>query len=276
MPSTLHGPSSEGPLSGAPDHRCVPNGDTPCRCPRCGWLGTFFDTRKYQFTDSDSNKLQARNVCPHCSPKTSVQQLRQKGLDALRQEHALLLKPGFQARGDRGERRDQIERFFERIGQPPLLGPITVPATTPLHYLGGMAALNLPSPTGTGDWHMEQTFFRQREKRSRSFISGVGCPTDTTSMLSDAGIYDCTAMLDELGIPHESAVAYAASHARACADLVLSAVMHDRPLDFVTLDDWMPRDSDKQQVFDLLAKALDHLTAEQKDKVLQWQRRNAL
>ncbi|MFA7531728.1 MAG: hypothetical protein WCY98_08610 [Castellaniella sp.] len=148
--------------------------------------------------------------------------------------------------------------------------PITLPATSRLCYLGGMAALNLPSPTGTGDWHTEQTFFRQREKRSRSFISGVGCPTDTTPMLGDTGVYDCTATLDELGIPHESAVAFAASHARACADLVLASVMRGVSPDFVALDDWMPRDSDKQQVFDLLEMALGHLTAEQKDKVLGW------
>lgn len=147
---------------------------------------------------------------------------------------------------------------------------ITLPATSRLCYLGGKAALNLPSPTGTGDWHMEQTFFRQREKRSRSFISGVGCLTDTTSMLGDAGVYDCTATLDELGIPHESEVAYAANHARACADLVLASVMRGVSPDFVALDDWMPRDSDKQQVFDLLGMALGHLTAEQKDKVLGW------
>jgi len=155
------------------------------------------------------------------------------------------------------------------------LTPITVPATSRLRYLGGMAALNLPSPTGTGDWHVQETFFRQREKRSRSFISGAGCPTDTISVLGEAGIYDCTAVLDALGIPHEGEVAYAATHARACADLVLSAVMHGERPDFVVLDDWMPRDSDKQQVFDLLEKALDHLTAEQKDKVLEWQKKNA-
>lgn len=155
-----------------------------------------------------------------------------------------------------------------------LKSPITIPATSRLRYLGGTAALNLPSPTGTGDWHMEQIFFRQREKRSRSFISGVGCPTDTTPMLGDTGVYDCTATLDELGIPHESEIAYAASHARACADLVLTAVLHGEQPDFVVLDDWMPRDGDKQQVFDLLAQALGYLTAEQKDKVLEWQNGN--
>jgi hypothetical protein len=153
---------------------------------------------------------------------------------------------------------------------------ITIPATSRLHYLGGMAALNLPSPTGTGDWHMEQTFFRTREKRSRSFISGAGCPTDTTSILGDVGVYDCTSVLDELGIPHESVVAYAANHARAIADLVLAAVLRGESPNFVVLDDWMPRDSDKQQVFDLLARALGHLAVEQKCKVFQWIHKNAI
>ena len=115
--------------------------------------------------------------------------------------------------------------------------PITVPATSRARYLGGMAALNLPADSGTGDWHMEQTFFRQRETRSRSFISGEGCPTDTNHLLGDEGIYDCTGKLDALGIPHESEAAYAASHARACADLVLGAVMRGERPDFVTLDD---------------------------------------
>lgn len=154
--------------------------------------------------------------------------------------------------------------------------PITIPATSKLHYLGGMAALNLPSPTGTGDWHMEQTFFRSRANRSRSFISGIGCKTDTTTILGDAGVYDCTEVLDELGIPHESVVAYAANHARATADLVLAAVLRGESPDFVVLDDWMPRDSDKQQVFNLLSKAVGHLSAEQQDKVLEWERKNAI
>lgn len=155
------------------------------------------------------------------------------------------------------------------------LSPITIPATSRSRYLGGMAALNLPSATGTGDWHFEQTFYRQRDKRSRSFISGTGCPTDTTALLGDAGVYDCTATLDELGIPHEGAVAWAANHARACADLVLAAVMRGVQPDFVTLDDWMPRDEDKRQVFDLLAKAVGYLPVGQQDEVARWQKKNS-
>lgn len=152
--------------------------------------------------------------------------------------------------------------------------PITLPPTTKRRYLGGMAALNLPSASGTGDWHFEQTFFRLREKRSRSFISGTGCLTDTNPMLGDRGIYDCTAVLDDLGIPHESPVAFAASHARAIVDLVLAAVMRGQSADFVVLDDWMPRASDKQEVFELLEKALEYLSLDQQDEVNQWKSKN--
>ncbi|SDU13752.1 hypothetical protein SAMN05216296_1987 [Pseudomonas pohangensis] len=156
--------------------------------------------------------------------------------------------------------------------------PIPPTSLSPLVYIGGMAALNLPSPTGTGDWHMEQTFFipRPSGRRSRSFISGAGYPTDTTSILGDEGIYDCTATLDDLGILSESSTAYAASHARATADLVLDAVLRGLSPCFVTLDDWMPRDSDKQQVFDLLARAMPYLTADQQENVRWWERKNAM
>ena len=68
--------------------------DKPCRCPRCGWLGTIHDAEAYQ-------------------------PLGQKGLDALYREYALLLKPGYQHQGDRAERRAQLERFFEHIDHPP-------------------------------------------------------------------------------------------------------------------------------------------------------------
>lgn len=151
---------------------------------------------------------------------------------------------------------------------------IDIPETSPLRYLGGMAALNLPSATGTGDWHMEQTFFRQRQTRSRSFISGVGCATDTTALLGDTGVFDCTALVDELKIPHAAGPVYAASHARAIADLVLAAVMRGEPADFVCLDDFMPRAADKQQVFDLLAMAMPHLPAAQQQEVRKWQTRS--
>jgi hypothetical protein len=153
---------------------------------------------------------------------------------------------------------------------------ITIPPTSRQRYLGGMAALNLPTPDGTGDWHIEQTFFREREKRARSFISGEGCPTDTIRLLGDRGVHDCTQVVDSLHIPHESPIVWAASHARAIADLVLGAVMAGRSPAFVRLDDFMPRDTHKQQVFDLLDIATPKLTSDQQAAVLAWQKKNQI
>lgn len=89
--------------------------DRPCRCPRCGWLGTIHDSD--QFTPQGTSDV--LDVCPRCAPEIRVQVLGQAGLDALRREHKLLLKPSFkQQRYERDARREQIERFFEHIHQP--------------------------------------------------------------------------------------------------------------------------------------------------------------
>lgn len=150
--------------------------------------------------------------------------------------------------------------------------PVIIPATSPTCYLGGMAALNLLSDEGTGDWHAEGTFFIPRgPRRARSFISGAGCDTDTMTLLGDAGIFDATAIVDAMGILHVDGPVYAATHARAIADLVLGAVLRQASPDFVILDDWMPRDSDKQQVFDLLAVALPRLSPDHQHAARAWQ-----
>jgi hypothetical protein len=44
--------------------------DTPCRCPRCGWLGTVHDAHEYH-----PDELQTLNVCPRCAPEIEVQTL---------------------------------------------------------------------------------------------------------------------------------------------------------------------------------------------------------
>lgn len=163
--------------------------------------------------------------------------------------------------------------YADGMTSPPRISGMNTPllTTSPTRYLGGMAALNLPSPQGTGDWHMVETFFSPNRTRSRSFISGTGCLTDTTPLLGTQGIYECTALVKSLQIPHEAGAVYAANHARAIADLVLAAVLRGESPDFVRLDDWMPRDSDKQEVFAMLATALSQLEHQQ-----QYQHHTAL
>ena len=61
------------------------NDETPCKCPKCGWIGIFSDTDRYVPTDADFNEQEPRNVCPKCTSEVDVQALGQKGLDGLRQ-----------------------------------------------------------------------------------------------------------------------------------------------------------------------------------------------
>lgn len=150
-----------------------------------------------------------------------------------------------------------------------------IPAITEGRYLGGMAALNLPTCVCGGDWHLEQTFFRARKRISRSFISGEGCPTNTNPLFGDTGIYDCTHILDAMGILHEGTIVLAATYVRAIADLVLDAVLRNLSPNFVVLDDWLSQISDKRLVFELLSEATRYISAGQAEAVRQWILRNS-
>ena len=33
------------------------NEETPCKCPKCGWLGLYSDTNKYVPIDADFNEM---------------------------------------------------------------------------------------------------------------------------------------------------------------------------------------------------------------------------
>jgi hypothetical protein len=156
-----------------------------------------------------------------------------------------------------------------------MISRFSIPRINEGCYLGGLAALNIPGSGASGDWHLQQTFFRPRRKLSRSFISGEGCPTNTNKYFGSEGIYDCTAILDELSIPYESAPVFAASHIRAAADLVIDAVSRGLSPDFVVLDDWLPLAIDKAGVFELLERAEQYMPVDQQEAVRKWKDRNA-
>lgn len=78
--------------------------DTPCQCPRCGWLGTLHDTHELQ---SDP----PQNICPQCTTETAVQNLGKKGLDGLRSEFK---KRAWNTK-ERADRLSQLQHFFQRI-----------------------------------------------------------------------------------------------------------------------------------------------------------------
>jgi hypothetical protein len=75
-------------------------------CPRCSWLGAEIDIGKV-------------SACPLC--KTTVNPLRQKGLDRLRTHYRVLTKIGSSfatTMEEKDAERTRLEQFFHRIGEP--------------------------------------------------------------------------------------------------------------------------------------------------------------
>ena len=109
-------------------------------------------------------------------------------------------------------------------------GVLEIPQTSPTRYISGIVALNIPSERGTGDWHETSIFFTSRVRMPRSFIIERGQPFDPSDFLGSVGRYDAAAALDSMGVKHPEGPVYAASHARAIADLVIASVLRGEML----------------------------------------------
>ena len=94
------------------------NDETPCRCPKCAWIGMYRDAHEYRPMGADFNEMEAINVCPRCTDEVEVQTLGKKGLDGLHREHDLCTKMGYAHVPEKMERRAQIERIGQPLKQP--------------------------------------------------------------------------------------------------------------------------------------------------------------
>ncbi|ANF24897.1 hypothetical protein MT1_0358 [Pseudomonas sp. MT-1] len=150
------------------------------------------------------------------------------------------------------------------------MSSIVIPQTTRNRYLSGIAALNLPSAAGTGDWHFLQTFFVQRSRRSTGFICGLGCEIDTTAFLGDVGVFECSKLLKSLDIEFVGDAAYSANHTRAVADLVIAAIRIGRNVDHLCIDDWLPKMSDKERLIAMLQQAYSNMNEELRQALNVW------
>ncbi len=146
---------------------------------------------------------------------------------------------------------------------------LEIPRTSPTRYLSGIVALNILSERGTGDWHPD-VFRRRRTRTPRSFVIERGQEADPSAILGEEGLYDAGPVLDAMHVPHPEGPVWAATHARAIADLVLGSILRDESPHHVALDDWMPRDGDKQEVLDLLERAVSQLDRQEVEALKKW------
>lgn len=145
--------------------------------------------------------------------------------------------------------------------------------TSPEFYLTGLAALNLPSPTGSGDWHFQSVF--SEHGYTRGFYAGIGAEINTNSLYESNDIEECSQALKNLGIEFDGEKAYAATHPRAIADLLADSLLRGRQTNFIVLDDWLNESQDLLKLNLLLEKLSNNLTAAQLRLLESWKNKES-
>lgn len=158
---------------------------------------------------------------------------------------------------------DQNE-IFEQLRIPGGLSPV--------RYISGFYALNLPAPEGTsGDWHFFGTFYRKSGKSGDVLLAGEGEQINTNAILSDYGIYRCDKALERRGLIAEKP-AYAANHFRAILDLLYEQIKEKRTPSnlFGASEDFLDTEDEKRLLIEKASHMLLSLESDEQMLMLQW------
>ncbi|MCP5170205.1 MAG: hypothetical protein H6999_10680 [Hahellaceae bacterium] len=169
----------------------------------------------------------------------------------------------------------RVAKSMEVILTPEMMSQPTpddaaLPSTTQTMYLTGKAALNIPSKKGTGDWHFQEIFRGGKGHRPGPFpLAGLEL-LSTSHIFGKKGIVERSAVLKKMGVDVDKPV-YVASHARAMADMVFSALKSGRAFEnsFI-ISDWFPSETDQRELLLYLRLLEPHLTECERIKLIAW------
>jgi hypothetical protein len=129
---------------------------------------------------------------------------------------------------------------------------LKIPQTTPKRYLSGIAALNIPSDDGTGDWHLHNTLKNEKTNPPVFLLVGEGCQYNSNQLFGNLGIFECSDILEKFGVPHPEGEVWAADHYRATADMVLFYAQQGKSFDHLPINDWFNTDHEIMQLKNML------------------------
>ncbi|KXJ54118.1 MAG: hypothetical protein AXW15_08670 [Neptuniibacter sp. Phe_28] len=153
--------------------------------------------------------------------------------------------------------------------------PTDIPYTTKRRYLTGLAALNLPSNEGTGDWHFIETFKGSHGRNPGPFFVAGDNYADTYSVFGSEGIEDQTKSLEEAGVISNTKL-FAANHYRAMADMIFQRLHDGNGIDSYVVDDWFPEKKNKRKLASMLDKLEPVLRTDQMRDLRAWRSKNDL
>ena len=152
---------------------------------------------------------------------------------------------------------------------------LRIPKTTPNCYVGGIVALNIRSPNGTGDWHSAAAL-NSDTYPSDLYIYGDGQKYSTLHLLGNAGVIDGTKRLNKMGYYPENTPVWIADHPRACVDYLYIAVLQTGIIGGVMLDEWFPSVQDKESVYELINQMEPFLTPSEFENLQLWKIKNPI
>lgn len=144
--------------------------------------------------------------------------------------------------------------------------------TTPDNYITAIAALNIPSNEGTGDWHFFENFMIHDDAIPTQQVAGIDT-LPTKQWLGDIGIFECQEILFECGVTtlNKNKIIYAANHYRAIADMVYDNVKRGHSIkDTISLTDWLPELHEKKKIYELVDRFHTDMTSEEWRKIEEW------
>ncbi len=150
-----------------------------------------------------------------------------------------------------------------------------IPYTTKRRYLTGLAALNLPSHEGTGDWHFIETFKGAYGRSPGPFFVAGENYADTYPVFGSEGVEDQTKSLEEVGVIYKTKL-FAANHYRAMADMIFQRLNDGNGIDSYIVDDWFPEKKNKRKLASMLDKLEPVLRQEQMRDLQAWRSKNDL
>lgn len=160
--------------------------------------------------------------------------------------------------------------FTEQLPDDLTQNSSALPQTSRRRYLTGKTALNIPSEKGTGDWHFFEVFQGTHGRPPGPFFIAEKDLLDTSEMLQDEGIIECSRVLKAQGAQANHPV-YSADHPRAMADMLYSAIKKDLHFEnSYNIDDWFPSDKDKNELFRLVEKLQVGMSSQQWDRLDRW------
>lgn len=142
--------------------------------------------------------------------------------------------------------------------------------TSPHYYVSGMTALNIPSPTLTGGWHLT-SLLSKKEVAIHLAGEGAAAFVNTNPTLGTQGVYECGHILIEMGaeLP-EGMKVYAADHYRSIFDLLIMAARKHQNPSFIYLPDYFDSPKEKRGVCKAVSQILSKLTAEEATHIQGW------